>query len=86
MTHALIAQLWTAALLVASFSSALRAQTSSAKPVHGAFADGSRWERVIPILQCDGYRDSRHVDEHLGGRHSIRHGFGGVRSSRSDTH
>ena len=37
----------------------LRAQTSAAKPtivlVHGAFADGSSWSRVIPILQNDGY-------------------------------
>ena len=24
--------------------------------VHGAFADGSSWERVIPILQRDGYK------------------------------
>src|SRR6266699_7352244 len=23
--------------------------------VHGAFADGSSWQRVIPILQRDGY-------------------------------
>jgi pimeloyl-ACP methyl ester carboxylesterase len=60
MTHTQIAQLSMAALLVASFSGALRAQTSSAKPtivlVHGAFADGSSWELVIPILQRDGYR------------------------------
>jgi pimeloyl-ACP methyl ester carboxylesterase len=35
------------------------AARSAAKPtivlVHGAFADGSSWERVIPILQRDGY-------------------------------
>src|SRR6266700_2089787 len=36
------------------------AQTArAAKPtivlVHGAFADGSSWQRVIPILQRDGY-------------------------------
>jgi pimeloyl-ACP methyl ester carboxylesterase len=35
------------------------AQTSSTKPaivlVHGAFADGSSWQRVIPLLERDGY-------------------------------
>lgn len=35
------------------------AQTSAAKPtivlVHGAFADGSSWHRVIPLLEKDGY-------------------------------
>ncbi|MBW4471472.1 MAG: alpha/beta hydrolase [Stenomitos rutilans HA7619-LM2] len=34
-------------------------QTSSIKPsivlVHGAFADGSSWQRVIPLLERDGY-------------------------------
>jgi pimeloyl-ACP methyl ester carboxylesterase len=46
------------ALIVASFAGALPAQSShpsAAKPtivlVHGAFADGSSWQRVIPILQ-----------------------------------
>ena len=50
------------ALIVASFAGALPAQSShpsAAKPtivlVHGAFADGSSWQRVIPILQRDGY-------------------------------
>ncbi len=50
------------AFIVASFAGALHAQSShssAAKPtivlVHGAFADGSSWERVIPILQRDGY-------------------------------
>jgi pimeloyl-ACP methyl ester carboxylesterase len=35
------------------------AQTAPAKPaivlVHGAFADGSSWQRVIPLLEKDGY-------------------------------
>jgi pimeloyl-ACP methyl ester carboxylesterase len=35
------------------------AQTTSTKPsivlVHGAFADGSSWQRVIPLLERDGY-------------------------------
>jgi pimeloyl-ACP methyl ester carboxylesterase len=52
-----------ATLMVAGLcqASALHAQATSgsAKPtivlVHGAFADGSSWERVIPILQRDGY-------------------------------
>ena len=50
------------ALIVASFAGALHAQSShssAAKPtivlVHGAFADGSSWQKVIPILQRDGY-------------------------------
>lgn len=34
-------------------------QSSSTKPsivlVHGAFADGSSWQRVIPLLERDGY-------------------------------
>jgi len=45
------------AFLVAGFAGNLTAQ--SAKPtivlVHGAFADGSSWAKVIPILQKDGY-------------------------------
>src|SRR5256886_13741715 len=50
------------ALIVTSLGSNLAAQAApaaSAKPtivlVHGAFADGSSWQRVIPILQRDGY-------------------------------
>ncbi len=35
------------------------AQTTNTKPaivlVHGAFADGSSWQRVIPLLERDGY-------------------------------
>src|SRR5256886_14361313 len=49
-------------LIVTSLGSNLPAQAAlaaSAKPtivlVHGAFADGSSWQRVIPILQRDGY-------------------------------
>src|SRR2546426_12700635 len=50
------------ALIVTSLGSNLAAQAAlaaSAKPtivlVHGAFADGSSWQKVIPILQRDGY-------------------------------
>src|SRR5438876_7316686 len=50
------------ALIVTSLGSNLAAQAApaaSAKPtivlVQGAFADGSSWQRVIPILQRDGY-------------------------------
>ena len=43
--------------LLAGLAGSLAAQ--SAKPtivlVHGAFADGSSWSKVIPILQRDGY-------------------------------
>lgn len=51
--------------LLAGLTGGLTAQTAhrpagpSAKPtivlVHGAFADGSSWSRVIPLLQRDGY-------------------------------
>src|SRR5258705_11369538 len=45
------------AITVTALSSGLAAQAP--KPtivlVHGAFADGSSWARVIPILQRDGY-------------------------------
>jgi hypothetical protein len=53
------------ALIVTSLGNNLAAQAApaapaaSAKPtivlVHGAFADGSSWSKVIPILQRDGY-------------------------------
>ena len=61
-TH--IARLSLVGFLVGGLADAgvLRAQSSSkstAKPtivlVHGAFADGSAWQRVIPILERDGY-------------------------------
>jgi pimeloyl-ACP methyl ester carboxylesterase len=43
----------------AGLAGSLGAQSPAAKPtivlVHGAFADGSSWARVIPILQRDGY-------------------------------
>jgi pimeloyl-ACP methyl ester carboxylesterase len=55
MTHTM--KTFVTALLVAGFAGNLAAQ--SAKPtivlVHGAFADGSSWAKVIPILQKDGY-------------------------------
>src|SRR2546427_11860083 len=48
------------AIAVALQAPCASAQTAKdAKPtivlVHGAFADGSSWQRVIPILQRDGY-------------------------------
>src|ERR1043166_215859 len=50
------------ALIVASFVGGLHGQashSSAGKPtvvlVHGAFADGSGWSKVIAILQRDGY-------------------------------
>jgi pimeloyl-ACP methyl ester carboxylesterase len=45
--------------LVLSLASAVVASAQSPKPtivlVHGAFADGSSWAKVIPILEADGY-------------------------------
>src|SRR5438552_15402821 len=45
--------------LLAGLAGSLGAQSPAAKPtivlVHGAFADGSSWSKVIPILQRDGY-------------------------------
>ena len=50
-------------LSVTSFSKAPRQPVSSGKEekptivlVHGAFADGSSWNKVIPLLQEKGYR------------------------------
>ena len=44
---------------LAGLAGSLVAQSPAAKPtivlVHGAFADGSSWSKVIPILQRDGY-------------------------------
>ena len=44
---------------LAGLAGSLGAQATAAKPtivlVHGAFADGSSWSKVIPILQKDGY-------------------------------
>ncbi|MFL5562875.1 MAG: alpha/beta fold hydrolase [Gemmatimonadaceae bacterium] len=46
--------------VVPSAASAAAATHAAAKPtivlVHGAFADAAGWERVIPLLQRDGYR------------------------------
>ena len=46
-------------VVLAGLAGSLGAQAPAAKPtivlVHGAFADGSSWSRVIPILQRDGY-------------------------------
>jgi pimeloyl-ACP methyl ester carboxylesterase len=45
--------------VLAGLAGSLGAQSPAAKPtivlVHGAFADGSSWSKVIPILQHDGY-------------------------------
>src|SRR6266487_406770 len=56
-----------AAVMVTGFANRLSGQSAhppispSALPtivlVHGAFADGSSWSKVIPILQRDGYTD-----------------------------
>lgn len=56
----LIARLSLVVLIVAGLAGTLRAQSSSAaKPtivlVHGAFADGTGWQHVIPILERDGF-------------------------------
>jgi pimeloyl-ACP methyl ester carboxylesterase len=49
--------LTSAGVIVTGLAGGLAAQAP--KPtivlVHGAFADGSSWSRVIPILQRDGY-------------------------------
>lgn len=54
-----IARLSLASLIVAGSSGALGAQSSPSKPtvvlVHGAFADGTGWQHVIPLLERDGY-------------------------------
>lgn len=44
--------------LMISFASPLRAEATDINNivlVHGAFADGSSWSAVIPLLQADGY-------------------------------
>src|SRR3989442_10624408 len=45
--------------VLAGLAGSLGAQSPAAKPtivlVHGAFADGSSWAKVIPILEGDGY-------------------------------
>lgn len=62
MTRTLFASLAIASLAVAGLrgQSAQQPVGPSARPsivlVHGAFADGSSWSRVIPILQRDGYK------------------------------
>ena len=57
MIRTLLAPLAFAALMVTGFAGSLGAQTT--KPaivlVHGAFADGSGWAHVIPLLERDGY-------------------------------
>jgi len=60
-----ITRILIAALMVTGLASRLSGQSAnspmspSAKPtivlVHGAFADGSSWSKVIPMLQRDGY-------------------------------
>jgi pimeloyl-ACP methyl ester carboxylesterase len=57
MIRMLLARLTVAGLMMMGLAGGMAAQTQ--KPtivlVHGAFADGSSWQRVIPILQRDGY-------------------------------
>ena len=57
MIRALIRKLAFTPLMVAGFAGTLGAQGT--KPaivlVHGAFADGSSWARLIPLLERDGY-------------------------------
>ena len=57
MSRTLILRLAFAPLMVTGFAGVLRAQ--GPKPaivlVHGAFADGSSWARLIPLLERDGY-------------------------------
>ena len=57
MARTLLARIALVALIVAGLASGAMAEPG--KPaivlVHGAFADGSSWHRVIPILQRDGY-------------------------------
>jgi pimeloyl-ACP methyl ester carboxylesterase len=62
MTKTCIARLALGVLIAASVAGVLHAQSSpvaATKPtivlVHGAFADGTGWQHVIPILQRDGY-------------------------------
>ena len=54
-----IARLFLAGLIVAGSSGAVGAQSSPSKPtvvlVHGAFADGTSWQHVIPLLERDGF-------------------------------
>lgn len=59
MTRVLIARLFIIGFIIAVFTSAIPAQSSS-KPtivlVHGAFADASGWQDVVILLQKDGYK------------------------------
>jgi pimeloyl-ACP methyl ester carboxylesterase len=62
MTATHLARLSLAGLVVATVAAGattLRAQAATAKPtiilVHGAFADGTGWQYVIPLLERNGY-------------------------------
>ncbi|HKH91829.1 MAG TPA: alpha/beta hydrolase [Gemmatimonadaceae bacterium] len=62
MTTAYLARLSLAGLVVATLAGGptqLRSQAGSTKPtiilVHGAFADGTGWQHVIPLLEREGY-------------------------------
>jgi pimeloyl-ACP methyl ester carboxylesterase len=50
--------LWLAAALMCALTAGVQAAPARADIVlvHGAFADGSSWSRVIPLLQKKGYR------------------------------
>ncbi len=52
MKHSMVLAM-SALLLSASFAGA--APVKNIVLVHGAFADGSSWYKVIPILQAKGY-------------------------------
>src|SRR4051812_7792880 len=45
-----------AAVLPISASAAAAAQPTTVVLVHGAFADGTSWEKVIPLLQAQGLK------------------------------
>ena len=59
--------------LLFSLTSVAVGSAQTTKPtivlVHGAFADGSSWAKVIPILENDGYHGDRGPESsHVAGR------------------
>lgn len=69
MSNTCIARLWLATMIVAGLASTVQPRASADGPsriardavkptivlVHGAFADGSSWSKVISVLEKDGY-------------------------------
>jgi len=57
MTRRHFARLLAAGAMIAGLTNGVGAQSSKSTIVlvHGAFADGSSWQRVIPLLERDGY-------------------------------